>query len=136
LNNHLKGLLIAFFGIVILTPDAVLVRLADADRQSGCNSCSSKSACGTGVLSDLFSGFSLFKRPLQKGVKAGDTITLEISSKELFFRASQLYLMPLLALFVGAYLSNLIFPSNDIVQTLVGLSSLAASLVLLRFLIR
>ena len=87
-------------------------------------------------LSDLFSGFSLFKRPLQKGVKAGDTITLEISSKELFFRASQLYLMPLLALFVGAYLSNLIFPSNDIVQTLVGLSSLAASLVLLRFLIR
>ena len=107
-----------------------------ADRQSGCNSCSSKSACGTGVLSDLFSGFSLFKRPLQKGVKAGDMITLEISSKELFFRASQLYLMPLLALFVGAYLSNLIFPSNDIVQTLVGLSSLAVSLVLLRFLIR
>jgi hypothetical protein len=41
-----------------------------------------------------------------------------------------------LALFVGAYLSNLIFPSNDIVQTLVGLSSLAVSLVLLRFLIR
>ena len=95
----------------------------------------SKPTC-TGVLSDLFSGFSLFKRPLQKGVKAGDTITLEISSKELFFRASQLYLMPLLALFVGAYLSNLIFPSNDIVQTLVGLSSLAASLVLLRFLIK
>jgi len=31
LNNHLKGLLIAFFGIVILTPDAVLVRLADSD---------------------------------------------------------------------------------------------------------
>ena len=31
MNNHLKGLLIAFFGIVILTPDAVLVRLADSD---------------------------------------------------------------------------------------------------------
>jgi drug/metabolite transporter (DMT)-like permease len=30
-NSHLKGLLIAFFGIVILTPDAVLVRLADSD---------------------------------------------------------------------------------------------------------
>jgi drug/metabolite transporter (DMT)-like permease len=30
-NNHLKGLLIAFFGIVILTPDAVLVRLADSN---------------------------------------------------------------------------------------------------------
>jgi len=30
-NSHLKGLLIAFFGIVILAPDAVLVRLADSD---------------------------------------------------------------------------------------------------------
>ena len=121
------------FEVIEITRDSMTIK---ADRQSGCISCSSKSACGTGVLADLFSGFSLFKRPLQKGVKAGDTITLEISSKELFLRASQLYLMPLLALFVGAYLSNLFFPSNDIVQTLVGLSSLAASLVLLRFLIR
>ena len=121
------------FEVIEITRDSMTIK---ADRQSGCNSCSSKSACGTGVLSDLFSGISLFKRPLQKGVKAGDTITLEISSKELFLRASQLYLMPLLALFVGAYLSNLFIPSNDIVQTLVGLSSLAASLVLLRFLIR
>ena len=121
------------FEVIEITRDSMTIK---ADRQSGCNSCASKSACGTGVLSDLFSSFSLFKRPLQKGVKAGDTITLEISSKELFLRASQLYLMPLLALFVGAYLSNLFFPSNDIVQTLVGLSSLAASLVLLRFLIR
>jgi len=30
-NSHLKGLLIAFFGILILTPDAVLVRLADSN---------------------------------------------------------------------------------------------------------
>jgi len=30
-NTHLKGLLIAFFGILILTPDAVLVRLADSN---------------------------------------------------------------------------------------------------------
>ena len=31
MNSHLKGLLIAFFGILILTPDAVLVRLADSN---------------------------------------------------------------------------------------------------------
>jgi len=30
-NSHIKGLLIAFFGILILTPDAVLVRLADSN---------------------------------------------------------------------------------------------------------
>ena len=121
------------FQVVEITHDSMIIK---SNREVGCNSCSSKNACGTGVLSGLFSSFSLFKKPLQNGVKAGDMITLEISSKELFLRASQLYLMPLLALFVGAYLSNLFIPSNDIVQTLVGLSSLAASLVLLRFLIR
>ena len=31
MNSHLKGLLIAFFGILILTPDAILVRLADSN---------------------------------------------------------------------------------------------------------
>ena len=31
MNNHFKGLLIAFFGVLMLTPDPVLVRLADAD---------------------------------------------------------------------------------------------------------
>ncbi|MDB4037471.1 DMT family transporter [Candidatus Thioglobus sp.] len=31
MNNHLKGLLIAFFGVLMLTPDPILVRLADAD---------------------------------------------------------------------------------------------------------
>ena len=31
MDTHLKGLLIAFFGILILTPDAVLVKLANAD---------------------------------------------------------------------------------------------------------
>ena len=121
------------FEVIEITRDSMTIK---ADRQSGCNSCSSKVHAALEFFRILFSGFSLFKRPLQKGVKAGDTITLEISSKELFFRASQLYLMPLFTLFVGAYLSNLIFPSNDIVQTLVGLSSLAVSLVLLRFLIR
>ena len=76
--------------------------------------------------------FSLFKKPLQNGVKAGDMITLEISSKELFFRASQLYLMPLLALFVGASISNIFYPANDVIQTFVGLSSLSAVLLFLR----
>ena len=31
MTNHLKGLLIAFFGVLILTPDGILVKLANAD---------------------------------------------------------------------------------------------------------
>ena len=76
------------FQVVEITHDSMIIK---SNREVGCSSCSSKNACGTGVLSDLFSSFSLFKKPLPNGVKAGDMITLEISSKELFLRASQLY---------------------------------------------
>jgi len=35
------------FEVIEITRDSMTIK---ADRQSGCNSCSSKSACGTGVL--------------------------------------------------------------------------------------
>jgi len=57
---------------------------------------------------------------------------LEISSSELFFRAFQLYLMPLLALFFGAYFSSLFFPVNDVAQALSGLAAFSLSLILLK----
>ena len=117
------------FQVVEITHNSMIIK---SNREVGCNSCSSKYTCGTGILSGLFSSFSLFKKPLQNGVKAGDMITLEISSKELFLRASQLYLMPLLALFVGASISNIFYPANDVIQTFVGLSSLSAVLLFLR----
>ena len=107
-----------------------------ANRQSSCSVCTSKGVCGTGVLSGLFSGYSLFKKPLKNGVKEGDIVTLEISSKELFFRAMQLYLFPILGLFAGAYLSEFIFPLNDIAQALMGLSTFLLVLLLLRALIK
>jgi len=85
-----------------------------------------------GVLSGFFAGFSQFKKPLQKDAQMGDVITLEIASSELFFRAFQLYLMPLLALFCGAYFSAFLFPANDIVQALMGLGTFTLSLIFLK----
>jgi sigma-E factor negative regulatory protein RseC len=117
------------FEIIEIRQDWMLLK---AQRQSGCQTCESKSTCGTGVLSGFFAGFSQFKKSLQQGVKTGDVITLEIASSELFFRAFQLYLMPLLALFFGAYSSTLLFPSNDVIQTLIGLSAFVLSLVFLK----
>jgi len=116
------------FEIIEIRQDWMLLK---AQRQSGCQTCESKSTCGTGVLSGFFAGFSQFKKPLQEGVKTGDVITLEIASSELFFRAFQLYLMPLLALFFGAYFSTLLFPANDIIQALMGIGTFAISLIVL-----
>ena len=31
MSNHLKGLLIAFFGVLVLTPEGILVKLANSD---------------------------------------------------------------------------------------------------------
>ncbi len=31
MTNHLKGILMTFIGVVILSPDSVLIRLTDAD---------------------------------------------------------------------------------------------------------
>ena len=31
MSNHLKGILMSFIGVIILSPDSVLIRLADAD---------------------------------------------------------------------------------------------------------
>jgi sigma-E factor negative regulatory protein RseC len=48
----------------------------------------------------------VFNKPLQDGVAIGDLVTLEILAKELFYRASQLYMLPLLALFAGGLLTT------------------------------
>ncbi|MGE4594816.1 MAG: SoxR reducing system RseC family protein [Gammaproteobacteria bacterium] len=117
------------FEIIEIRQDWMLLK---AQRQSGCQTCESKSTCGTGVLSGFFAGFSQFKKPLQQGAKRGDVITLEIASSELFFRAFQLYLMPLLSLFFGAYFSTLLFPANDIIQALMGIGAFALSLIYLK----
>ncbi len=121
------------FEVIEISSDSMTLK---ANRESSCNVCASKGVCGTGILSGLFGGYSLFKKPLNNGVKEGDIVTLEISSKELFSRAMQLYLFPILGLFAGAYLSELIFPLNDIVQALMGLSAFLLVLLLLRVLIK
>ena len=103
------------------------------NRSGGCSSCSASGACGTGVLSIYFDGFSIFNRPLQENVKVGDFVVLEISSKELFYRAFQLYILPLLALFAGGIVGGFYFPTNELWQILMGFSGFFISLLLLKY---
>ena len=84
------------------------------NRSGGCNSCSASGGCGTGILANYFDHYSIFNKPLQAGVSVGDQVELEISSAELFWRAFQLYLLPLLALFAGSGLGMVYFPANEL----------------------
>jgi len=90
------------------------------NRSDTCHSCSAKSGCGTGVLSNYFDRYSVFNAPSQKNVMAGDIVTLEIPTGELFFRAFLLYIMPLMVLFVGSYVGMILFPTTEIWHIFIG----------------
>ena len=86
------------------------------NRSGGCHSCSASAGCGTGILASAFGHATTFNKPLEPGVAVGDFVTMQISSSELFYRAFQLYMLPLLALFMGALFGVELFPMNELWQ--------------------
>ncbi|SMN16572.1 Sigma factor RpoE regulatory protein RseC [uncultured Candidatus Thioglobus sp.] len=106
------------------------------NRSDGCTGCSASGACGTGILANYFDHYSVFNKPLQEGVAIGDVVTLEISAAELFWRAFQLYIVPLLALFVGAGVGSVYFPTNELWQIIFGFSSFIGALILTKYFIK
>jgi sigma-E factor negative regulatory protein RseC len=106
------------------------------NRSSGCNSCSAQSGCGTGILAKYFEHYSVFNKPLKTGVSVGDLVTLEISSTELFYRAFQLYMMPLLALFAASILGDNLYPNQEGIQIVFAFSGFFASLLLTKYFVK
>ncbi len=106
------------------------------NRSGGCNSCSAGSSCGTGILANYFDHYSVFNKPLQNKVVVGDFVTLEISSSELFWRAFQLYILPLIALFAGSAIGMWYFPENEIVHIGFGFSGFIVSLLLTKYFVK
>ena len=106
------------------------------NRSGGCNSCSASGGCGTGVLANYFDHYSIFNKPLQAGVSVGDMVTLEISSEELFWRAFQLYIFPLLALFTGASFGASYFPENEFWQIMLGFAGFFSALIAVKYFIK
>jgi len=103
------------------------------NRSTGCHSCSASSGCGTGILAKHFDHYSVFNKPVQAGVAVGDLVTLEISSQELFYRAFQLYMMPLLALFAGGLIGDNLYPNQEIFQIFFGIGGFFTSLLLTKY---
>lgn len=106
------------------------------NRSSGCNSCSAKSGCGTGILAKYFDHYSVFNKPLKNGVVVGDMVILEISSKELFYRAFQLYTLPLFALFAGGLLGSVLYPAHEVGQIIFAFIGFSVSLLLTKYFLK
>lgn len=106
------------------------------NRASGCHSCSANNSCGTGILSKHFEHYSVFTRPRQTGVVVGDLVSLEISSKTLFYRAFQLYMLPLLALFAGGILGDVLYPEQETLQIAFAFSGFFSALLLTKYFVK
>ena len=106
------------------------------NRSGGCHSCSASAGCGTGILASAFGHVTTFNKPLKEGVMVGDFVTLQISSGELFYRAFQLYILPLLTLFVGAWLGAELFPTNELWQIGFGLIGFFGALLFTKYFLK
>ena len=106
------------------------------NRSGGCHSCSASAGCGTGILANAFDHATTFNKPLKEGVTVGDFVILHISSGELFYRAFQLYILPLLTLFIGALLGAELFPTNELWQIGFGLIGFFAALLFTKYFLK
>lgn len=106
------------------------------NRSGGCHSCSANAGCGTGILASTFGHATTFTKPLEAGVVVGDFVTMQISSAELFYRAFQLYILPLLALFIGALIGVKLFPLNELWQIGFGLVGFVGALLFTKYFLK
>lgn len=100
-------------------------------KQEGCTNCST--GCGLGILGRYFAQYKI-KHRVDTNKKVGDIISLSIDNKTLFLNAFLMYLLPLIALFLGGGLGHLLNPDNEILQIILAFVCLFISLAILRFL--
>ncbi len=112
----------------------------DVQRPGGCDSCDSRSSCGTSMLAPLFSRHDAPIKVARAGARArlpGEKVRIGIQEKPFIRGTLLLYLLPLLGLIGGAmlgqWLAESFFPSvNETPVILGGLSGLTAAFWLIK----
>ncbi len=79
------------------------------EQKSSCSHCSSQKSCGTGLVSKAVGKKSLhWQMNTQKSLKVGQVVEIGFPEGSLIKSALIVYLIPLIALIVGALLANAI----------------------------
>ena len=93
--------------VVEVDSDALLV---ETIQQSSCGSCVAQKGCGQGVLAKYLTSSSYFRvlrdQNHHKIYRVGDVVELGIDEFALVRASLWLYLVPLVCMFVGAYIGN------------------------------
>lgn len=116
-------------GVVVAADEAwATIRVL---RQSTCGSCSARSGCGNGVLSEVLGRRSLELRLVNSHrLCHGDRVTLGIPDRALVSGALAMYLLPLLGLILIPVFMTLMLPGvGEGWLILVGLAGFALGLM-------
>lgn len=121
---------------------AVVIRLegqdalVEATQGGGCGSCSGEKGCGTGKLSQLFSGEAPRFRVRNAGnAQVGSLVQVSMPDGVLLNSAILMYILPLLLLFLCALLTSHVAPaasSVDAYSAAGGLAGLILGFVLVK----
>ncbi|KUJ71881.1 SoxR reducing system RseC family protein [Thiomicrospira sp. WB1] len=98
--------------VIELKGDQALVRTMS---QSGCDSCQSQGTCGTGVLTQWLVPKAQNEIWVDNTLDVGlhDRVRLSMKKSELIKHSLMGYGLPLMGLFLGAALAQVIWPTSD-----------------------
>ncbi|HAS6395718.1 TPA: transcriptional regulator [Vibrio vulnificus] len=79
------------------------------EQQTSCSSCSSQKSCGTGVVSKAFGNKSLlWHLETQRRLHVGQVVEIGIPEQSLLQSAMLVYLLPIVAMLLGALFGHLV----------------------------
>jgi sigma-E factor negative regulatory protein RseC len=104
----------------------------DAQRQSTCSGCAAKQGCGTGILENhVGKRFSRIAVEKKEAVDIGQQMQLAIPEEALLQGAFMMYLLPLLSMFLFAFLATTLGAATWL-ETIAGIAGLFAGLLLVK----
>ena len=105
-------------------------------RRTACESCAANKGCGTGIMARSFSGGRTLQLKVRNSVAAtvGDDVVLGIDDRVLVRSAVLMYLLPLLALMIGAWFGEIINEGlfsidNEYLSIIAGILAMLAVLM-------
>lgn len=109
----------------------------ETQRRSSCGSCAANKGCGTGALSKILGGRSQRLKVLNPvHAKPGDQVVLGIREQDLLKGSLAVYMLPLLTMFGGALLGEVLAPQwggdAETLGVLFGVLGLGAGFLWLR----
>lgn len=111
---------------VVVQVDSDFIWLDSNEGQSGCNTCSAKTQCGTGLLSEYLqqksSQLRLYRRDFPQ-LKLGDKVLISIEENLLIKISLLIYGLPLLMLLLAALISANSAPMLQIVMVIMSIGA-------------